>query len=667
MHAWKEMLAAGVPMTLIYDECHQLGADKLQENWRRFHESVVTPVNARWRTIGLSATPVPTSAESHRLLRKYIFPQRPKDAPSTCHDYPFHFFHRVRNETLIASGVLCPINLVLDREGGFDFPAALLKEVIGVLRPPGPNASRLDVQDYALKFNKGVLSDSRIIEWLADRLGRSIATLGKTIVFVPTIAAANRLVALLHQRFPMIRGLVAAVHSRMAEIAVPGQEGETVHRVLDRFRSLGDKPSILVNVEMLTEGFDDPKIQSVVLARLTMSTNRFWQMIGRGTRGGPKGTTSCNVIDPVKLVRVYDYFRGYQPSLTGDVDVEFEDLEQDDGGDGRLSPQVPAVLLPPDPRACHYQVDPALGRIHAQVAAALGDFLAGGSLTEAKAVEVARLVSITFAPGIPTLVPSSEAFAPLTAAAVVLGEVSALESRTKNDLSWFRRRLPPAFDEPLLRLHLRMLRAIEQLSVWTESDFAMAQMSGAYQRAIQGEAHAAPPSANTAEAAVASVVQPSTLSPCEGAVVDIGLALAAVDGRVHPSAVIVVVESLRRMFGRAPTDELRSAVDLRRASGSDPVPLLRGEFPMRLRQLLIFQLAEVAGADGIVTPAERDHLIRTARELGVADGFVEAVLGDVSNAVPSAVAAAPSPTCSSCAFDLPTAALFCPSCGFRRS
>src|SRR4029077_16153887 len=97
----------------------------------------------------------------------------------------------------------------------------------------------------------------------------------------------------------------------------------SVHEVLERFQKRGAKPSILVNVDMLTEGFDDPLIRSVVLARLTLSTNRFWQMIGGGTRGpATKGTPGCNVIDPVKLTRLYDYFGDYQPSFSRDDDLD---------------------------------------------------------------------------------------------------------------------------------------------------------------------------------------------------------------------------------------------------------------------------------------------------------------------------------------------------------
>ncbi len=662
VHLWKDSLASGNSITLIYDECHQLGAEQLQQGWRRFHETIVTPSKARWRTIGLSATPVPTSQESHALLRRYVFPQRPKDAPQTNHDWPFHFFHRVKNDALIASGVLCQINLVLDKSGEFDYPEALLRSVVGDarLRPIGAGASKFDVQDYAAKFNRRILSDPRMLAHLADRLGRNFEMLGKTIVFVPTIEAANRFVALLHDRFPALRGRVAAVHSKMNELEVPGQEGETVHRVLDRFRNLRDQPSILVNVEMLTEGFDDPKIRTVVLARLTTSTNRFWQMIGRGTRG-PKagGTKNCYVIDPVKLVRLYEYFKGYQPSFAGQ-DVEFEDLEAEEPGAGGISPVVPAVDLPPDPRECEYKLSPELERVHAQVVAALRDFLAGGSLTEVQAVQVAATTNVSFAQGGATLVPSTEPFSPLTASAILLGELSSLESRAGRDLSWFRRRLPEALDETLLRYKLRTLRAIEELKLWTESEFAAAEMSGTLSQLLQREAGAAPRAPDSRTAVTVPAV---TFAAAEAAVLDAALYLAGIDGVVHPNELEVAVQSLMRMFGRLPNQEVRSAVSGRHVSGPPSLSALR-ELPPVLRQLLILQLAELAASDGMVSEPERRFLQELSDALGIASAFVESVLG-VAGGAEADTAPAPAGVCPSCAFALSPNAAFCSSCGIR--
>lgn len=57
---------------------------------------------------------------------------------------------------------------------------------------------------------------------------------------------------------------------------------------------------VLVNCAILTEGFDLPQIDTVVLARPTRSRNLFSQMIGRGLRLSPQtGKVDCLVLDLV--------------------------------------------------------------------------------------------------------------------------------------------------------------------------------------------------------------------------------------------------------------------------------------------------------------------------------------------------------------------------------
>ncbi len=674
-HPWRVRLEHGESMTLIYDECHQLGAEKLQDSWLKFYQSVIAPsrgVRRPWRTIGLSATPVPTQLAAHAVLAECIFPRR-SDGPSTSHDWPFHVIHRVRNETLVDTGVLCPLNRYFDEQGAFDIPADLLRAVVGGarLRPPGAQADKADVQKYALQFNSRVLADPRVLEFLSLRLGTSLPLLGKTIVFVPNIEAANWMAGLLYERFPALRGKVAAVHSKMNQLRVPGQEESTVHEVLKRFKALGDQPSILVNVEMLSEGFDDPRIRTVVLARLTLSTNRFWQMIGRGTRGpAARGTTECNVIDPIKLTRLYDYFGGYQPSFEGESRaLEYEDLDEPEPGQDGLPPEVPSTSRPPDPSGGAYQIDPQLVRLREQVAVALRHFLTGGQISERQAIEAAQSASVTLSNGCAVLQPSDGRFDPGTAMAIVLGEISSLEQRAGVELTWLRRQLPTVLDEALLKQRMRMLRAIEALKLWTESGFAKAQTDGAFFAALQVEAIGT--SAATPAAPQPSPTDGIVLNPSEMAVLDALLAIAAADGHIADAETAVIVESLRRMLGLAPTPALEATIRRRSAPSEVPFERLDQALTTGQLQLLLLQMAEVAAADGIVTVGEREMLDSVASRLKLPAAFVDAVLGshlaraDVQSS--NAPSAPPAMTCRSCAFETPPEAAFCPSCGARLS
>lgn len=82
-----------------------------------------------------------------------------------------------------------------------------------------------------------------------------------------------------------------------------GYLAESIHQKKshsDRKRILSDfkegKINILLNVQMLTEGFDEPSIQAVIIARPTMSKALYTQMVGRGTRIYP-GKKNCLIID----------------------------------------------------------------------------------------------------------------------------------------------------------------------------------------------------------------------------------------------------------------------------------------------------------------------------------------------------------------------------------
>ena len=53
---------------------------------------------------------------------------------------------------------------------------------------------------------------------------------------------------------------------------------------------------VICNCQLLTEGFDEPALDCIVMARPTKSTTLFTQMIGRGTRSFP-GKEDCLILD----------------------------------------------------------------------------------------------------------------------------------------------------------------------------------------------------------------------------------------------------------------------------------------------------------------------------------------------------------------------------------
>ena len=102
----------------------------------------------------------------------------------------------------------------------------------------------------------------------------------------------------------------------------------------------------LTNVGVLTEGFDDPGVSCVAMARPTRSSGLYAQCVGRGTRLHP-GKTDCLVLDFVDLSSL-DLVT--LPSLHGmprDLDLEGEDATEVADAVQQLLGSHPGFEIPP--------------------------------------------------------------------------------------------------------------------------------------------------------------------------------------------------------------------------------------------------------------------------------------------------------------------------------
>jgi DNA repair protein RadD len=103
----------------------------------------------------------------------------------------------------------------------------------------------------------------------------------KTIIYALNIAHAEAIAALFSDQ-----GVPAwVIHSKM-----PAWK---VHYTIDEFtKGLG----VIINVGILTLGSDIPSTTAIILARRTLSTALFFQIVGRGSRLHP-GKSDCLIID----------------------------------------------------------------------------------------------------------------------------------------------------------------------------------------------------------------------------------------------------------------------------------------------------------------------------------------------------------------------------------
>ena len=104
----------------------------------------------------------------------------------------------------------------------------------------------------------------------------------KTIVFVPTVEMAH----------------IVAATFRTAGVTAEAVDGETpTDERRDRLaRFSRGHTQVLANVGVLTEGYDEPSVGCIVVARPTKSRPLFTQIVGRGLRTYP-GKDDCLVLD----------------------------------------------------------------------------------------------------------------------------------------------------------------------------------------------------------------------------------------------------------------------------------------------------------------------------------------------------------------------------------
>jgi ATP-dependent helicase IRC3 len=145
---------------------------------------------------------------------------------------------------------------------------------------------------------------------------------GQTIVFAADTLHAQTLAAEFNKHQPGLADYVD--YSR-----------KDSHTVMNAFRDHG-KPQVLVNVEMLTEGFDAPKTRTVFIVRPTRSEALLAQMIGRALRGRLAGGNEEAHL--VTFLDTWQQFDVLETEYVVDVDP--------DVGAGPVKPRPPAKLLP---------------------------------------------------------------------------------------------------------------------------------------------------------------------------------------------------------------------------------------------------------------------------------------------------------------------------------
>jgi ATP-dependent helicase IRC3 len=113
----------------------------------------------------------------------------------------------------------------------------------------------------------------------------------KGLVFTPTVRVAHEMAKPFEEA-----GIPAA--------ALDGGTPLELRDVLAQFHR-GEIRVVVANCSVLTEGFDEPSVDCIILARPTKSRPLYVQMIGRGTRRYP-GKLNCLLLDVVGVTARHD-------------------------------------------------------------------------------------------------------------------------------------------------------------------------------------------------------------------------------------------------------------------------------------------------------------------------------------------------------------------------
>jgi len=248
---------------VMIDEAHMIPPDG--EGMYRTFLGDARAVNPNVRLIGLTATP-------YRMKTGMIC------APENLLNY---ICYEIGVRELIVQGYLCPLRTKAGRE----------KVDTSGLHVRGGEFIQNETEELMDTDEVVRSACEEIIEYTGDR--------HSCLIFASGISHARHICNVLRSEHH--------VNCQTVFGETPSKERDAV---LERFRA-GTLP-YLVNVNVLTTGFDAPNIDTIAMLRPTMSPGLYYQMVGRGFRTEPS-KEECLVLDfggnvmrhgPVDAIRI---------------------------------------------------------------------------------------------------------------------------------------------------------------------------------------------------------------------------------------------------------------------------------------------------------------------------------------------------------------------------
>jgi len=242
---------------VIIDECHRVSGEDTSQ-YQRIIE-LLKQQNDSLKVLGLTATP-------YRLAMGWIYRYHYRGFVRSEQDKPFvHCIYELPLSYMINRGYLTKPELVNAAVAQYDF-SALVQDRFG---------------EYAEKDVNELLSKhQRVTRAIIEQVMELAAERKAVMIFAATVAHAKE-----------ITGYLPEHETALITGATDLAERDSL---IQRFKQRQLK--YLVNVSVLTTGFDAPHVDFIAILRPTQSVSLYQQIVGRGLRLDD-GKQDCLVID----------------------------------------------------------------------------------------------------------------------------------------------------------------------------------------------------------------------------------------------------------------------------------------------------------------------------------------------------------------------------------
>ncbi len=242
---------------VIIDECHRVSIDDTSQYQQLL--SCLREHNPTIKLLGLTATP-------YRLDSGWIYRQHYHGYVGNTLNPAFeHCIFDLPLRPLIKQGYLTPPRLYDGLTAQYDFSAL----------HPTPSGDYAEAEVNSLLGKMG-----RATRLIVQQLMALAKPRQGVIIFAATVKHAEEIMQLLQGQSAALLVADTSLHER--------------DEIIEQFKAR--KLKFLVNVAVLTTGFDAPHVDLIAILRPTASVSLFQQMVGRGLRIAP-GKTECLIID----------------------------------------------------------------------------------------------------------------------------------------------------------------------------------------------------------------------------------------------------------------------------------------------------------------------------------------------------------------------------------